>query len=106
MKKLFLYMLLPVLSLASPQGVPVLTTATGIGLTTKQILPVNLNRGYLIIQNVSGNSCTVAPVSFVSPNGLVLLTGQNYETDEAFTKTAWFASCAASSSLTILETNY
>lgn len=101
-----LMLLVTFVVLASPQGVPVYTKAT-VGTTVSQILATNLNRGYLIIQNATTNNCVVSPVSFVSPNGLVVLAGQNYETDEAFTKTTWFAACsAANTSLNILETNY
>lgn len=110
MKKLFwlLMFLVTAVVLASPQGVPVLTQATGISSSAStQILAANRNRGYLIIQNESGFNCTVAPVPIVNGIGLLLTNGQNYETIEAFTKSAWYATCTNNgSSLTILETNY
>lgn len=109
MKKLFILLGLIIAAVvaASPQGVAVLTQATGIGSSSTQILARNVNRGYLIIQNESGANCTVAPTPIVSGIGLLLTNGQNYETVEAFTKSPWYATCVNNgSSLIMLETNY
>ncbi len=109
MKKLLL-LLLPFLAIASPQGVPVQSTFV-CGLTQLQMLAQNNNRGYLIFQNqgtdTSGHCHFKAGAAIVSPEGLWVNSGQNYETVEAFTKQPWYCQCdSAAQRIEILQTNY
>ncbi len=106
MKKLLL-LLIPMTIVASPQGVPKLTSVT-VGTSATVALPANPYRGYLIMQNQGLSSCVVSPVTpLVSPDGLIILPGQNYEMIEAFTKSAVNAQCGPGSSrIVFLETNY
>lgn len=107
MKKLLIMIgiLLPALALPSSQGVPTLTVAT-VTSTPSLVLPQNLNRATILIQNVSGSNCYFAPVAFTGLNGLYLANGQNYDSQEAFIKSAFYASCTNGGSLIFLESNY
>lgn len=106
MKKLLL-LLIPATIFASPQGVPALSVAT-VGTTAVTALVANPYRGYLIMQNQGNYSCVVRPgATVVSPDGLLILPGQNYEMQEAFTKSLISAQCGgAGNRIVFLETNY
>lgn len=95
------------LLLASPQGVPALTSTT-VGVTSTVALAANPYRGYLIMQNQGPYSCVMAPASsVVSPNGILVLSGQNYELQQAFIKSAISVQCGGSSSrIVFLEANF
>lgn len=102
-----LLLLFPALLIASPQGVPKLTVTT-VGTTSVTALAANPYRGYLIMQNQSGASCIMSPVSpLVSPDGIQIDSGQNYEVQQSYIKSAIYMQCgAAGSRIVFLETNF
>lgn len=99
--------LIPLLVVASPQGVPAHTRFT-CGTSSLKMLAQNNSRGYLIMQNQGTANCYLkAGSAIVSPEGLIVQTMQNYETVEAFTKQPWYCLCdSAGQVMSILETNY
>ncbi len=103
----FLLFLLPSVLMASPQGVPKITVAT-VGTSASEALPANPYRGYLIMQNQGAGSCIMSPVTpLVSPDGLIIDPGQNYEMQQAFTKSAVNMQCATSGNrIVFVETNF
>lgn len=108
MKKLIIaivMLLATFIVVASPQGVPTLTIAV-VSSTPSLILAQNLNRGSLLIQNESGGNCYFSFAPFTGTNALLILTGQNYDSQEAYIKSAVYASCSPGSSLVLLEANY
>lgn len=108
MKKLFLVLfLMPLATMGSPQGVPALTVAT-VGTSSTLALPANQYRGYLIMQNQGGASCIMRPgAAVVTPDGIKIDAGQNYEMQQAYTKSAIYMQCAsAGNRIVFLETNF
>lgn len=108
MKKLFfLLLLIPFELMGSPQGVPRLTTAT-VGTSPSTALAANPYRGYLIIQNQGNGTCIMNfGTAVVTPDGIEILPGQNYEVVEGFIKSLVSIQCnRANTKFVFLETNY
>lgn len=94
----------------SPQGVPVESTVTCANTNTL-LVAANPNRGYLIMQNqgsdATGNCHFKAGSVITGSEGLWVKSGQNYETVDAFTKTAWYCKCDTDAqTVEILQTNW
>lgn len=109
MKKLFLILLLiPVALMGSPQGVPQSITVATVGTSSVTALPANPYRGYLLMQHQGTGSCIMSPVApLVSPDGIIITPGQNYEMQQAFLKSAVYFQCAnAGNRIVFLETNF
>lgn len=95
---------------ASPQGVPVQSTVS-CGISSGVLVAANPNRGYLIMQNQGSDStghCHLKAGSAITgTEGLIVNSGQNYETVEAFTKQVWYCKCdSAAQTFEVLQTNY
>lgn len=109
MRILFL-LLFPLVCFGSPQGVPAQSTAT-CGVVSSIFIASNPNRGYLLFQNqgsdTTGHCYFKAGATVVGTGGLIVNSGQNYETVEAFTKQAWYCRCdSAAQTIEVLQTNY
>ena len=112
MKKMALLILLaPILAIASPQGVPnqFEVTITQAGVSTVAA-PVNLNRGYLIMQNKGSSTCQIGigtGLKNLGQDGLFIATLQNYEMQQAFMKSSVFLMCGSvPTTFTFVETNF
>lgn len=101
-------MLFPMSLMASPQGVPRISS-TIVGTSAVQALAANPYRGYLIMQNQgTTGSCLMSPVTpLVSPDGILISAGQNYEMQGAFVKSAINFQCDNTGNrIVFIETNF
>lgn len=99
MKTILFLLLFPLFAWGSPQGVPVMTEVTiATAGVSVQALPIDLQRGYMIMQNKGSSICQVSlgkPLVGLGVDGLFVNTFQNYEPAQSFVKSAVYIMCGA-----------